>query len=133
MKATLHTDGGSRGNPGPAAIGYVLAIDDAPIITHGETIGSTTNNQAEYRALLAGMKRAHAERVTELACFLDSELVVRQVLGEYRIKDQGLKPLAAEVVSLRHHFSKLSFVHIRREHNASADALVNEALDKKLN
>ncbi len=129
MHATLFTDGGSRGNPGAAGIGYVLTPDTGAQILHGEYIGETTNNQAEYQALVAGLKRAHGAGVTELDCFLDSLLVVMQVQGKYRVKNEELKPLVLEVKELAKKFTKISFAHVRREKNALADKLVNEALD----
>jgi ribonuclease HI len=129
MHATLFTDGGSRGNPGPAGIGYVLTPDTGAQILHGEYIGETTNNQAEYQALLAGLKRAHGAGIENLECFLDSELVVKQVRGEYKVKNEELKPLVAEVRHIAKNFAAISFDHVRREKNALADTLVNEALD----
>ncbi len=128
--ATLYSDGGSRGNPGPAGIGFVLRADDRDPIGVGDHIGDATNNQAEYRALLAGMQRAHEEQVTALDCFLDSELVVKQLKGEYRVRDADLRPLFAEVSSLVTHFETVTFTHVRREKNKEADKLVNIALDK---
>ena len=132
MQATLFTDGGARGNPGPAGIGYVLSFEDGREIRAGEYVGEITNNQAEYRALLAGITRAKQERVGELLCHLDSELVVRQLTGEYRVKDPDLKPLFEQVNALVPSFSKVSFEHVPREENTEADALVNEALDRAL-
>lgn len=129
MKATLHTDGGSRGNPGPAAIGYVLRVEDRETIFHGEAIGKTTNNQAEYQALLAGVRRALEEQVTELECFLDSELVVKQLKGEYRVKDQDLKPHFEAIKKITSDLTSISYTHVKREKNKEADRLVNEALD----
>lgn len=129
MKATLHTDGGARGNPGPAGIGFVLAIENREPVEYGEYIGETTNNQAEYKALLAGLRRALDEAVTDLACYLDSELVVKQVNGEYRIKNEELKPLAREVQDMAKQFPKITFQHVRREKNSGADKLVNKAID----
>lgn len=130
MKATLYTDGGSRGNPGPAGIGFVLSCENDREVAGGEYVGETTNNQAEYRALLAGLRRAREEKVSELLCRLDSQLIVRQLTGEYRVKDADLKPLFAEVQNLAASFEKISFEHVPREENARADKLVNEAIDK---
>lgn len=129
MKATLHTDGGSRGNPGPAAIGYVLRVEDQEAIFHGEAIGETTNNQAEYQALLAGLGRAREEGVAELECFLDSELVVKQLKGEYRVKDQDLKPHFEAIKKLAAGLTSISYTHVKRDKNKEADKLVNQALD----
>ena len=129
MHATLFTDGGARDNPGPAGIGYVLTPDSGAQILHGEYIGETTNNQAEYKALIAGLQRAHGAGVTNLECFLDSLLVVMQVKGKYKVKNEELKPLVAEVKHIAKNFAAISFDHVRREKNAMADKLVNEALD----
>lgn len=132
MKATLYSDGGARGNPGPAGIGFVLAIETGSAIEAGEYIGETTNNQAEYKALIAGMSRAKKEKVRELTCYLDSELVVKQMKGEYRVKEPNLKPLHAEAQGLMTAFEKVSFTHVRREKNRVADRLVNQAIDKTM-
>lgn len=128
-RATLHTDGGARGNPGPAGIGYVLRVKDSEAVFHGEYIGETTNNQAEYTALLAGMKRAQEAEVENLECFLDSELIVRQLQGDYRVKNHGLKPLFKEAQELANKFTDVSFSHVPREKNKEADKLVNRAID----
>ena len=93
MKGPLHSDGGARGHPGPAAIGFVLVVQDEVTVLHSEYIGKTTNKQAEYKALLGGMKRAKEKNVTTLECFLDSELVTKQLAGEYRIKNDNLRLL----------------------------------------
>lgn len=132
MQATLHSDGGARGNPGPAGVGYVIVFEDGREIAEGDYVGETTNNQAEYRALLAGMVRAKQEGVTDLTCRLDSELVVRQLDGEYRVKDADLKPLHEEVKKIASGFFRVAFEHVPREENTEADALVNEAIDKTL-
>lgn len=129
MRATLCTDGGARGNPGPAGIGYVLKIGTRAV-RHGEYIGVATNNQAEYRALIAGLQRAKTEGATELSCFLDSELLVKQLLGEYRVRDADLRPLHGEARSLAERFQRVTFTHVPREKNKEADRLVNEAIDK---
>lgn len=130
MKATLYCDGGARGNPGPAGIGFVLELPGAPVIREGAYIGEATNNVAEYRALIAGLSRAAAAAVTELNVFLDSELVVRQMQGTYRVKDAKLKPLFAEAQELAAQFRPISFLHVPREKNAVADELVNKAIDE---
>lgn len=128
--ATLHTDGGARGNPGPAGIGYVLAIGDSEKIEHGEYIGKGTNNYAEYTALIQGLRRARKEGVTHIKCFLDSELVVKQLKGQYRVKHPDLKPLFEQVKEAASQFEKVSYAHIPRAKNKGADALVNWALDR---
>lgn len=130
-RATLHTDGGARGNPGPAGIGFYLVIEGEEPIAYKEYIGTATNNQAEYRALMAGLKRAQVEGVQELKCYLDSELVVKQVRGEYKMKNAGLRPLLEEVKKLADGIESVSYGHVRREKNKKADALVNEALDER--
>ncbi len=128
--AILYTDGGSRGNPGPAGIGYVLKIEGHEVIEKGECIGKATNNQAEYQALVAGLKRARREKVAELKVFMDSELIVKQIKGEYRVKDVKLKPLFTEVEEVLAGFEQVSFKHVKRGKNKRADWLVNRALDK---
>ena len=128
-RATLFTDGGARGNPGPAAIGFVLSQIGSLPIEHGEYIGTATNNQAEYKALLAGVSVAKKQGVQELQCFLDSELVVKQVRGEYRVKNVELKLLLADIKKVIVDFSSITFQHVPRSKNAHADKLVNEALD----
>lgn len=130
---TLYTDGGSRGNPGPAAIGYVLCdSQNTPVLEGYQTIGSTTNNQAEYQAIVAGLKAALALPVDgHLTCKLDSQLVVRQINGVYKMKNEELRPWLVQVKELITQFpAGVSFVDIRRELNKHADALVNKALDE---
>lgn len=131
-RGTLHTDGGARGNPGPAAIGFVLAEVGSLPILYKEYIGTGTNNQAEYRALLAGVTRAKEEGIQDLTCYLDSELVVKQVRGEYRVKNADLQELLAEIKQILPSFSSVTFEHIPRAKNAQADKLVNEALDEHM-
>jgi ribonuclease HI len=126
----VHVDGGARGNPGPAAIAAVVRAPDGAVLEErGERIGEATNNVAEYRALLLGIERARELGASELELVGDSELVVRQVRGEYKVKDAGLKSLHAEVMRALSDFDSWSIRHVRREHNADADRLVNEALD----
>ena len=130
MKATLFTDGGARGNPGPAAYAYVLEAADGTVLdARGETIGIATNNVAEYRALVAGLSRAAAEGVSELEVVSDSELLVKQMRGEYRVKNRALQALFLEASELAREVGKVSYRAVRREHNELADRLVNEALD----
>ncbi|HSX24689.1 MAG TPA: ribonuclease HI family protein [Candidatus Andersenbacteria bacterium] len=130
-RGTLFTDGGARGNPGPAAIGFLLSHIGGVPIEYGEYIGTATNNQAEYKALLAGLAAAKKQGIQELQCFLDSELVVKQVRGEYRVKNEELKLLLTEIKKLITYFSSVTFQHVPRSKNAKADKLVNEALDAK--
>jgi ribonuclease HI len=126
----LFTDGGARGNPGPAAVGVVLLNSKGKEVSaFGKTIGSTTNNQAEYQALLAGLQLAKQHNVSSLHCYLDSELVVKQLNQEYRVKDKQLAPLFMKVWNLSQEFSLVTFSHVRREKNQRADELVNQALD----
>jgi len=126
----VNVDGGARGNPGPAAIGVVVATRDGELVAElGETIGVATNNVAEYRALLRGIELAREHGADEVEVFGDSELVVKQVRGEYRVKDAGLKRLHAEARAALAGFGSWKLNHVRRELNARADALVNEALD----
>ena len=130
MKLRVNVDGGARGNPGPAAIGVVIRDSSGEVVADAaEAIGTATNNVAEYRALLRGIELAAAHGATELELLGDSELVVKQVRGEYKVKDQGLKPLHAEARAALSAFERWSFDHVRREQNAEADALVNQALD----
>lgn len=127
----LFTDGGSRGNPGPAAIGGVLYADDKEIANFSKYLGQGTNNQAEYTALLTGLELAGQHNITELACFLDSELVVKQLNHEYKVKDKDLAKLFLKVYNLSQSFKKITFTHVRREFNKEADRLVNLALDNR--
>jgi ribonuclease HI len=131
---TLHlfTDGGSRGNPGQAAVGAVLfdPLKNEVIREYGEAIGIVTNNIAEYQALITGLKIAKEYRPNHLICHLDSELVVKQLSGEYRVKMQSFQPLIEEINELKTHFPTVSFTYIPRERNTRADALVNRALDE---
>ena len=130
MKATLWTDGGSRGNPGPAAFAYVLEADDGTVLdARGEAIGVATNNVAEYRALVAGLERAAAAGVSELEVVSDSELLVRQMQGAYRVKNRALQELFLDASQLARRIGKVRYRAVRREHNELADRLVNEALD----
>ena len=131
-KIIINTDGGARGNPGPAGIGVVLYNPTGHIVeTYKAFIGQATNNVAEYKALLLGLSKAKEMGVREILVRMDSELVVRQMLGIYKVKDEGLKPLAEEAKKLLKSFSKFDFTHVRREQNSLADKLVNEAIDEK--
>ena len=129
----MRCDGGARGNPGPAAAAYVLMDGDgAEVEARGEYLGSVTNNVAEYRGLLAGLDAAGRLGVRSLKVFMDSELVVRQMTGEYRVKNAGLKPLYEQARTSVARFTNVAFVAVRREDNARADALVNDTLDRVL-
>jgi ribonuclease HI len=130
VKATLFTDGGARGNPGPAAYGYVLEADDGTLLAaHGERIGVATNNVAEYRALIAGLEKALELGLDEVGVVSDSELLVKQMTGEYRVKNEALKKLHDEAERVARRIGEVSYTAVRREHNELADRLVNEALD----
>jgi ribonuclease HI len=130
VKVVVNVDGGSRGNPGPAAIAAVVQGAGGEVLEEsGERIGKATNNVAEYRALLLGIERAAAIGATELELVGDSELIVRQVEGRYKVKDATMKELHAEVKRALAGFSGWSIRHVRRELNSEADRLVNEALD----
>src|SRR5256714_10366749 len=130
VRAKLSTDGGARGNPGPAAYGYVLEAEDGTVLdARGETIGVATNNVAEYRALIAGLEKAVDLGIDELEVVSDSELLVKQMQGEYRVKNEALRALKEEAEDLADRVRKVKFTSVRREHNELADKLVNEALD----
>jgi ribonuclease HI len=130
VKATLYTDGGARGNPGPAAFAYVLeAADGTVLAAHGETIGVATNNVAEYRGLVAGLAKAVELAVPEVEVVSDSELLVKQMRGEYKVKNEALRELSQEAARLARQLDGVEYRHVRRAHNELADSLVNEALD----
>ncbi len=130
---TLRCDGGARGNPGPGALAYVLiGPDGREVEARGEYVGTVTNNVAEYRGLLAGLEAASRAGVVRLRVCMDSELVVRQMTGEYRVKHAGLKPLHQSALRALAKLAAVRFQAVRREDNARADQLVNETLDKIL-
>ena len=135
-KFIIYTDGGARGNPGPAGIGVVIYDEARQVVDKiSEFLGVATNNQAEYRAVVAAFKKARelagaAISQTELNFFLDSELVVKQLKHEYKVKNKDLAPLFLEVYNLSLGFKKISYTHVRRELNQAADELANEAMDR---
>jgi len=130
VKVVLHVDGGARGNPGPAAIGVVVSDAEGRLLEEvAEAIGETTNNVAEYRALLRGLERAHALGADEVEVVGDSELVAKQVTGQYKVKHAGLKPLHAQALQALAGFARWHVRTVPRAQNAAADALVNAALD----
>ena len=130
MKARLFTDGGARGNPGPAAFAYVLEAEDGTVLAaHGEAIGVATNNVAEYRALVEGLSKAVEVGIDELEVVSDSELLVHQMRGEWKIKKDTLRVLWEDAQDLADRIGKVRYTAVRREHNELADRLVNEALD----
>ncbi len=130
MKAKLWTDGGARGNPGPAAFGYVLLREDGEQLdARGAYIGHATNNVAEYSAMLAGLESAIVLGVTELEVVSDSELMVKQMRGEYKVKNEALKELQGAAATLARRLGRVTYTAVRRESNKLADQLVNDALD----
>jgi ribonuclease HI len=130
VKARLYTDGGARGNPGPAAAAYVLEAEDGTVLdARGETIGIATNNVAEYRALVAGLAKALTLGVDEVDVVSDSELLVKQMNGEYRVKNAALIELSLEAARLAREIGRVRYRAVRRAENELADRLVNEALD----
>lgn len=130
MKLVLHVDGGARGNPGPAAVGVVVSASDGNVLERiAQPIGEATNNVAEYRALLLGLERARALGAIEVEAISDSELVVRQVHGDYRVKQATLRSLHEQARAALAGFERWQLRHVPREQNADADALVNAALD----
>jgi ribonuclease HI len=127
----LRTDGGARGNPGPAGAGFVLERDSEVVVSGGAYLGETTNNVAEYEALIWGLENALDQEVASLTVYCDSELVVRQMAGTYRVKDAKLKPLFARTSTLVSTLGDVSIEHVRREENTAADALANQAMDER--
>ena len=130
MRAQLYTDGGARGNPGPAAFAYVLQTEDGTVLaSRGEAIGVATNNVAEYSALVAGLRQAIESGVAELEVRSDSELMVKQMRGEYRVKNKALQELYLDAGRLARQLPAVTYTHVRREHNQLADQLLNDVLD----
>jgi len=130
VKARLFTDGGARGNPGPAASAFVLEAEDGTVLeARGTAIGVATNNVAEYRALVDGLRRAAELGVDELEVVSDSELIVKQMRGEYRVKNEALRALNHEAATLADGMRRVTYTAVRRDRNEHADRLVNEALD----
>ncbi len=131
MDATIHIDGAARGNPGPAAYAVVLNRPGQPVVEEAGTLGTATNNVAEYTALVNALHLATELGLKKLDVFSDSELMVKQMAGEYRVKHPDLQPLYQEAAQLRKGFEAVRITHVRREQNKRADALCNEALDGK--
>jgi len=130
-KLIIYTDGGARGNPGPAGIGAVIYdANRRPVAEISEFLGVATNNQAEYKALIIAFKKAQMLGATELEFYLDSELVVRQLNREYKVKNKDLAPLFLTIHNLSLNFKKITYTHIPREQNSAADQLANEAMDR---
>jgi ribonuclease HI len=129
---TVNSDGGSRGNPGPGGAGIVVRRPDATVACRGGAfLGTVTNNVAEYEALLWGLRAASVLGADRLRVLADSELIVKQMRGEYRVKNKGLQPLFCEAQALRRRFAEIAFEHVVRAENADADALANEAMDRR--
>ena len=134
MHLTVHIDGGSRGNPGPAAAGIVLSADDGTVLHEaGIYLGKATNNVAEYHGLIAALQAAAKLGAKQVDLFSDSELMVRQMNGQYRVKDAGLRPLFEQASALSSAFKRCTLQHVPRERNTQADELVNRALNLKRN
>jgi probable phosphoglycerate mutase len=130
VKARLFTDGGARGNPGPAAYGFVLEAEDGTLLaSQGEAIGVATNNVAEYSGLIAGLRKAVELNVSELEVVSDSELMVKQMRGEYKVNNEALRELSLEAGRIARQLGAVEYRHVKRAHNELADRLVNEALD----
>jgi ribonuclease HI len=132
-RLVIHSDGAARGNPGPAGAGAVIVDSDGAVIAEiSEYLGETTNNQAEYQALLFALREAHRLGASDVALFADSELMVKQVRGEYRVKNEGLKPLFQEVMKHLNLIGRYTIAHVPREKNKQADKLANQAIDEKI-
>jgi ribonuclease HI len=129
---TINIDGGSRGNPGLAAFGYVIAHDGETVLDGNGTLPHATNNVAEYTALIRALEKAAELNAATVEIRSDSELLVRQMNGQYKVKNAGLLPLFEEAQDLRKGFKRVSFTHIPREQNREADRLCNEAMDGKI-
>ncbi len=125
----IYSDGGARGNPGPAGIGVVICDKDGKCKKFSRFIGRATNNQAEYQALIFALEKARDLNPEEINCLLDSELIVKQLNGKYKVKNKDLKPLFEKVIALSIFFNRVSFRHIPREKNKEADKLVNQIID----
>jgi ribonuclease HI len=128
--ATANIDGGSRGNPGPAGYGVRIELDEGTIVELKEALGTCTNNVAEYNGLLAALRWARAQGIRRLRVKSDSELLVKQMRGEYRVKNPGLQPLYEEARGIAREIGRVTFEHVRREFNQDADRLANEAMDE---
>ncbi|HPY08524.1 MAG: ribonuclease HI family protein [Patescibacteria group bacterium] len=130
-KIIIYTDGGARGNPGPAGVGAVLYNENQEVLAKiSKYLGVATNNQAEYQALILALKKAIELGAEEVNCYLDSELVVCQLNREYKVKNKDLAPLFLDIYNLSLSFKKITFTHIPRERNKLADQLANEAMDR---
>ena len=137
MKIAIHTDGGARGNPGPAAIGVILESPEIGKKEYGEYLGEATNNEAEYKAVIFALKKTKSlvgsekAALVDIEIFSDSELLVRQMNGEYKLKDPSIQKFFVEIWNLKLDFKNVSFANVFREQNAGADNLVNQVLDRE--
>ncbi len=129
-KLQIYTDGGARGNPGPAGVGVVIWDGNNLVGQYSKYIGKATNNQAEYQAVIFGLEQAKKLGAKEVEVHLDSELVAKQLNREYKVKDPDLAPLFIKIWNLSFSFKKIIYIHIPREKNYEADKLVNQAIDK---
>jgi len=133
MKLTIYSDGGARGNPGPAAAGIIIKDENGKVISsYGEYLGERTNNYAEYSALISGLKKAKELGATEVECVLDSELVTKQMCLEYKVREKTLQKLFVEAYNAAQQFKKVVYRHTLRHGNKEADAEVNKILDKRM-
>jgi ribonuclease HI len=130
-RAVLRTDGGARGNPGPAGAGFVVEVAGQVVCSGGRYLGEATNNVAEYEALIWGLENVHALGHRKVSVFADSELLVKQVNGVYRVKNAGLKPLFTKAMALLRGFDSFEVSHVRRAENAAADEMANLAMDAR--
>ncbi len=128
-RAVLRTDGGARGNPGPAGAGFVIEVGGEVVCSGGRYLGLQTNNVAEYEAMIWGLENVSALGYREVSVYADSELLVKQINGQYRVKNEGLKPLFVRAMSLLRGFSSFEVGHVRREANKLADEMANQAMD----
>lgn len=131
-RVIIHTDGASRGNPGPASIGvHVLSSEDETIYEYGETLGIQTNNYAEYMAVLKALQLAVTHQVESLVLKSDSQLLIRQLIGQYKVKSETLRPIYEQCMQMARELPEVEFLHVRREDNRRADELANHVLDGK--
>ncbi len=128
---TAHTDGASKGNPGPASIGFTIEKNNAVVEKYCEYIGKTTNNIAEYTALITAIKRMKALNATDVIIYSDSELAVKQINGIYKVRNIGLKPIFSEVIKLLKGFDSFRIIHVSRKENSIADCLANKAINER--
>ena len=130
-RAVLRTDGGARGNPGPAGAGFVIEIEGAIVCSGGRFLGEATNNVAEYEALIWGLENVRALGHSDVQVYADSELLVKQLNGVYKVKNAGLKPLFVRALELLRQFERCEVTHVRRADNDAADAMANAAMDER--